>query len=62
MTKSILDMQNTQSHIIKICIMYFIENICIQCFDEEDLQMIAPDLMIAFGNFMQSPDKDVNYS
>jgi len=52
-------MQNTQSHIIKICIMYFIENICEQCFDEEELQMIAPDLIVVFDNFMQSTDKDV---
>jgi len=39
--------------------MYFIENICIHCFDEEDLQKIAPDLMPVFENFMQSTDKDV---
>ena len=53
-------MQAIESHIIKISIMYFVENLCVQCFNEEDLQMIAPDLTVIFEKFMQSTDKDVS--
>jgi len=60
LTKNILELQNIESHIIKISIMYFVENLCVQCFNEEDLQMIAPDLTIIFEKFMQSSDQDVN--
>jgi len=59
LTKNILELQNIESHIIKISIMYFVENLCVQCFNEEDLQMIAPDLTIIFEKFMQSSDQDV---
>lgn len=39
--------------------MYFVELLCVECFDEDYLQGIADDLSIVFNKFLSLTDKNV---
>jgi hypothetical protein len=59
LVQQVLALQHIDNNTTRISIMYFVELLCVECFDEDYLQGIADDLSIIFDKFLSLNDKNV---
>ena len=52
-------LQDIEENNTKISVMYFVELLCIQCFEENQLKSISNDLTKIFEKYIESNDKNV---
>ena len=54
-------LQDIEENNIKISVMYFVELLCIQCFEENQLKSISSDLTKIFEKYIENNDKNVKF-
>ena len=59
LVQQVLALHDIDNNTIRISVMYFVELLCVDCFDEDYLQGIAGDLSNIFNKYLSLNDRNV---